>query len=178
MNDRIDGYSRIEVAQQAVLNSLNKINSNNYIGMLSYDDDVTIELPVVKADAMNKAILANIIKNEDPSGGTATNDAICVAVNEMNKFNAGNNMNLKMSILLLSDGERTVGLEEDKVLPSIYGLKLPINAVGYSINSDGERVLKQLVGAGGEGYEGVGSYTSAGIEELSIKLRDLFNSQV
>jgi hypothetical protein len=82
-----------------------------------------------------------------------------------------------MSILLLSDGERTSGMNELMILPSIYGLRVPINAVGYALTDDGASTLKLLVGVGGEGYEGVGSYTSANIDELSLKLMDLFNSQ-
>jgi Ca-activated chloride channel family protein len=177
MNDVSGGYSRLEVMREAVLNSINKIDSDNYIGMLSYNNDVKLELPIAKADALNKAVLAYIIKTAAADGGTATNDAICVAANEMYEFIESNNLNLKMSILLLSDGERTAGMDESRVLPSIYGLRLPINAVGYSISAIGENMLKKVVGVGGEGYEGVGSYTSASVEELSMKLMDLFNSQ-
>jgi Ca-activated chloride channel family protein len=176
MNERIEGRTKIDVLVSAVLNNLNHINENNYIGMVSYNDTVYLNMPVVQATPKNKAVMANAVRNLSVGGGTATHDALFVAYDQILNFQQGASR-VKPIVLLLSDGEQTSGLSLQTIMPSAYGVGIPVNALGYHISDLGREKLQKLVGVYGEGFEGLGSYTSASEAELDMKLRDMFRSQ-
>ncbi|MDR1533409.1 MAG: VWA domain-containing protein [Clostridiales bacterium] len=176
MRDTIEGRSKLSVLVDAVLNNLNYINENNYIGMISYSDGVYLNLPIVQATPRNKAVMAYAVRNLEADGGTATHDAVFVACDQILKFQQTAS-STKPVVLLLSDGEQNQGVSLEDTLPSIYGIGIPIQAIGYHIEEGGKVKLQKLVGIYGDGFEGMGSYTSASEYELDMKLRDLFNSQ-
>ena len=175
----MEDYQRLLILQAAVSDSLYLINENNFIGMASFDDKVQLDLEICQATPRNKALMAQAMINLEPRSATATHDALIVAYDKILDFiEQDGRADMKVTIILISDGEQNEGLSLEDTLPSAYGIGFPIHAVGYKIDSQGETKLRKLVGAlEKEGYEGRGSYTGADIEAIKQKLSDLFRSQ-
>ena len=84
------------------------INSDNYIGLVSYSNDVTIELPIGKFDLNQQSLFKGAVENLYANGGTATFDGICVAMDMINKA-MEQYPDAKPMLFVLSDGETNSG---------------------------------------------------------------------
>ena len=56
------------------------IGKDNLIGLVSYSDDVNIDLPIAKFNLTQRAMFAGAVRDMQAGGSTATFDAIAVAM--------------------------------------------------------------------------------------------------
>jgi Mg-chelatase subunit ChlD len=165
----MDG-SKLARVKEALKNSMQYVNDTNYIGLVSYssENDVTIDLPIDKFTAKQQALFAGAISDMEASGGTATNNALTVAL-DMAIKQEKTVPNAKIRILILSDGEQNEGLSLYDVKGLVNGLEIPIYGVGFEANlSD----LKQLSDIN-EGY-----CIDADSDDVVYKLKGLFTTQL
>jgi Ca-activated chloride channel family protein len=94
--------------KESLINSSMYIGENNYVGLVSYSSDVTINLPIAQFDAAQKAKFAGETKNLSASGGTATYDALCVGIDMIEKA-MEQTPNAKPVIFLLTEGAQNEG---------------------------------------------------------------------
>ena len=136
------------------------IGQNNLIGLVSYSDDVNIDLPIAKFDLTQRAMFAGAVNDLQDGGSTATFDGIAVAM-KMIEEQLAIDPNLKPRIFVLSDGETNRGHSLNDIKSIVQALGIPIYTIGYnadiqaleeissineaaSINADTDDVIYQL----------------------------------
>ena len=153
--------------KKSLLNSLQYINEENQIGLVSYSDDVTINVPIDTMNSTQKSYFTSAIKGLTPSGGTATYDGTLVAV-KMILDKMKENPGARPVIFVLSDGQTNGGYEFERVEPIIKALGITVNTIGY--NAD----LKELTKLS-KINESVS--IDASNDDVIYKLKELFNAE-
>ena len=109
----MDG-SRIKNLKKALIESSDLISSGNSIGLVSYNNRVNVDLSIRPFNIQQKSLFIGAVEQLQTGGGTATNDAVLVAANELSGF-ARENPDHKLVIFVLSDGETNKGLAYEDV---------------------------------------------------------------
>ena len=117
--------------QASLINSMKYINPENHIGLVSYTDNVTIELPIGEFDLEQQTYFKGAIENLYASGGTATFDGICVAM-DMIKQKMEEYPDAKPMLFVLSDGDTNVGYNLNDIRDVLSGLRIPVYTIGYN----------------------------------------------
>ncbi len=107
------------------------IGQDNLIGLVSYSDDVNIDLPIAKFNLTQRAMFAGAVDDLQAGGSTATFDAIAVAM-KMIEDQRQIDPNLKPMIFVLSDGETNRGHSLDDIRSIVQELGIPIYTIGYN----------------------------------------------
>lgn len=105
----MDG-DRIRSLKEALNEASNFISSKNSIGLISFNEKVNVDLPIREFNLQQKSQFLGTVERMSAGGGTATNDAILVAAQELLNFGKSN-PDHKLTIFVLSDGETRNGLE-------------------------------------------------------------------
>ena len=104
------GGQPLNSLKMSLINASSYIGSEHYIGLVSYSNDVTVNLPINKFDAKQKAYFHGEVKNLSDSGSTATYDAVLVGLNMIQKktkeLQSSGVDNVKPMLFLLTDGEQ------------------------------------------------------------------------
>lgn len=158
----------IHALQNSLINSMKYINADNYIGMVSYSSYVTIELPVGKFDLNQQSLFKGAVENLSASGGTATFDAICVAMNMIQEAQA-QTPDAKPMLFVLSDGDTNEGYTLNEVREVITGLKIPIYTIGYNANLDALKEISSVNEA---------ASIDASTDDVVYQLKNLFNANM
>lgn len=157
----------LQVMQQSLINGGKYINPDSYVGLVSYNDSVTINLPIQKFDINHRAYFNGEVESLSAGGGTATFDAISVGM-KMLEEEKQNHPDAKFMLFVLSDGESNRGHLED-ISDFITSLQIPINTIGYN---DDIAELKEISSIN----EAIS--IDAKNEDIVYQLKNLFNSQL
>ena len=155
--------------QSSLINSMRYINESNYVGLVSYSDDVTIELPVDQFDINHQAYFKGAVEGLRAAGGTATNDGIIVAADLIQKALA-DKPDAKPMIFLLSDGEAnadTVSFQDMKAV--IGSLRIPVYTIGYNANIEALEQISSINEA---------ASIDASTSDVTYQLKNLFNANM
>lgn len=131
---------RISQLKASLINGMRYINSENYVGLVSYSHDVTIELDIGKFDLNQQALFKGAVENLDPVGSTAIYDGLIVGAHMLHDF-LKDHPDAKPMLFLLSDGDNVDGYSFRDVSGVIEGLKYPVYTIGYAANVS---VLSQI----------------------------------
>lgn len=156
--------------KDSLSNGAKYINDNNYIGMVSYSDAVTIELPIAPFDFNQRSYFQGAIDGLQASGSTYTYEALVVAIDMVQKKQA-EHPDAKCMIILLSDGYSNGDLKLDEVKGTIANAKIPVYTIGYGSNADIDE-LQSLSGIN------EAASINADSEDIIYKIKSLFNSQL
>jgi len=132
----MDG-ERLNRLRRSLLQGQEKIGKDNLIGLISYSNDVNIDLPIAKFDLNQRSLFAGAVEDLQAGGSTSTFDAIAVAMKMLiDQKAAGPNAdpNLKAKIFVLSDGESNTGHSLDDIRDIVKNLGIPIYTIGYNAN--------------------------------------------
>lgn len=151
-------------------NGAKYINDNNYIGMVSYSTDVTIELPIAPFDFNQRSYFQGAIDGLQASGSTCTYEALVVAIDMVQKKQT-EHPDAKCMIILLSDGYSNGDLKLDEVKGTIANAKIPVYTIGYGSDADIDE-LQSLSGIN------EAASINADSEDIIYKIKSLFNSQL
>lgn len=154
----------------SLLNAAQYIGEGNYIGLISYADDVYINLPIDEFTGKQKAYFNGAVKDLYAGGGTATYDAVLEGVRLLLAQKA-ELPNAKLLLFVLSDGVQNRGYPLDQIIPVVRGLGIPVHTIGYGDGADmsGLAVLSGVNEA---------SSTKADESNVVYNLRNIFNSQI
>lgn len=152
--------------KESLIAGSNFIGSDNYVGLVSYADDVTIHLNVGKFDFTQRAYFSGEVKNLSASGGTATYDAVMVAA-QMLQDAAKEIPDAKLMLFVLTDGDTNAGLKLNRITPVIAGLEIPVYTIAYNYSNTGE--LETLSGIN------EAATIKADSDNIANELRNLFN---
>ena len=153
--------------KKSLLNSLQYINEDNKIGLVSYSDDVTINVPIGAMDGTQKAYFTSAIKSLSPGGGTATYNGLLVAV-KMVLDEMQNNPDARPVIFVLSDGKTNQGYDFNRAAQIIESLGITVNTIGYNADLDELAKLSKI-------NESVS--INADSDNVTYKLKELFNAE-
>ncbi|MBQ6018609.1 MAG: aminotransferase class V-fold PLP-dependent enzyme [Clostridia bacterium] len=158
----------INALKESLINSMQYINTENYIGFVSYSDIVTIELPIAQFDLTQQSLFKGTVESLQTNGTTATFDAVCVAM-KMVEDKLTEVPDAKPMIFVLSDGETNEGHSLSDISDIISGLKIPIYTIGYNANIDALAQLSDI-------NEGI--CINAGTDDITYQLKQLFNANM
>ncbi|MDO4538201.1 MAG: vWA domain-containing protein [Coriobacteriales bacterium] len=155
--------------QNSLINSMRYINTDNFVGMASYSDYVTIELPVDQFNLNQQALFKGAVENLTAGGGTATHDGIIVAA-KMVEDALAEHPDAKPMIFVLSDGETNadiISFEDMKAV--IGGLRIPVYTIGYNANISALQNISNINEA---------ASIDASTDDVTYQLRNLFNANM
>lgn len=156
--------------KESLSNGMQYINENNYVGLVSYSDDVTIEVPIAKFDMNQKAYFQGGINRLTANGSTASYDAVVVAMNMIEEAKK-DHPDAKAMIFLLSDGYQNVGYNLKTLKPALKESSLPVYTISYTSDADKDamRELSEVNEA---------ATINADSDDIVYKIKSLFNSQM
>ena len=118
-----------------MLEGQNYIGKDNLIGLVSYSNDVHIDLPIAKFDLNQRSLFAGAVNDLQAGGSTATFDGIAVAMKMLIDQKAAGpdaDPNLKPRIFVLSDGKTNRGHSLDDIRNIVQDFGIPIYTIGYN----------------------------------------------
>ena len=160
----------IKELKSSLVNAAQYIGEGNYIGLVSYADDVYVNLPVGEFTGKQKAYFTGAVKDLSAGGGTATYDAVLEGLRLL--LDAKKTLpDAKLMLFVLSDGAQNRGYSLEQITPVVQGLSIPIHTIGYGSGADmsGLAALSNINEA---------SSTKADESNVVYNLKNIFNSQI
>ena len=154
--------------KRSLINASQYIGEDNSIGLVTYNNDVQINLPIAKFDINHRAYFTGAIEDISPFGGTATFDGVAVAADMLIKAKE-QNPDAKIMMFVLSDGETNVGCSLKEISKIIQALEIPIYTIGYNANLEELGKLSAINEA---------ASVNADSDDVVYALKNLFNAQV
>jgi len=154
--------------KKSLLEGQKYIGKDNLIGLVSYSDDVYINLPISKFDLNNRSYFVGAVEGLQAGGATATFNGIAVAM-MMLEEQLALNPKLKPRIFVLSDGETNRGHSLNDIRKFVEESGIPIYTIGY--NAD----IKAL---GEISLINEAASINADTEDVVYKLANLFNAEL
>ena len=158
----------IQALRKSLINSMQYINTQNYIGLVSYSNDVTIEVPIGQFNLEQQSYFKGAVENLSASGETATFDGICVALQmiqeKMKEF-----PDAKPMLFVLSDGETNTGYGLNDIRDVLGGLKIPVYTIGYNANLDALQKISSINEA---------ANIDASTDDVVYQLKMMFNANM
>lgn len=160
----------IKELKSSLVNAAQYIGEGNYIGLVSYADDVYVNLPVGEFSGKQKAYFTGAVKDLSAGGGTATYDAVLEGLRLL--LDAKQTLpNAKLMLFVLSDGVQNRGYSLEQIVPVAQGLGIPIHTIGYGSGAD-------MTGLAALSNVNEASSTKADESNVVYNLRNIFNSQI
>ena len=91
---------------------------------MTYNQDVNVDLYIRPFNVQQKSLFMGAVEGLSAAGGTATNDAVLVALNELSEYSKSN-PDHKLVVFVLSDGETNKGLEYGDVVEIMQWTDIP-----------------------------------------------------
>ena len=155
------------------LNASSKyIGSDHYIGLVSYNDTVYINLPIEQFDATQRAYFSGAVKQLTASGGTATYDAVLVGL-KMIEDKMEEVPDAKPMLFVLSDGDANRGVNLGRTTKIVGGLEVPVYTIGYNLSGGSAEEQLRTLSSVNEA-----ALINAGSDDIVNQLRNLFNVQL
>lgn len=156
--------------RESLINGSKYINETNSVGLVSYSNDVTIELPIAKFDLNQRAYFQGAVEDLSANGGTASYNAVIVATNMLIEAKK-QNPNAKVMLFLLSDGQSNVGFSLESVTGILKKEQIPIYTISYGLEADKDSMaaLSNINEA---------ATINADSDDIIYKIKSLFNAQM
>lgn len=167
--------------QKSIIAALPYIGSQNYVGLISYSSDVTVNLSMLDTDDKGnvtgikpfddrqRAYFSGEARNLQATGNTATYDAVLVGLDMINKAQQQDPEAVPL-IILLTDGDSNTGYTLSRITPIVEGMRVPVYCIAYNYGSGGS--LDKLSGIN------EASTVKADSDDVVNQLRNLFNTQL
>ena len=117
--------------KDSLLEASKNIKSDNYVGLISYNDDVKLNLPIAQFDLEQRSYFAGAVEEMKAGGNTATYDALLVGINMINEYKESI-PGAKTMIFVLSDGQCNRGVEYNTAAGIVSHYGIPIYTIGYN----------------------------------------------
>lgn len=158
----------INALKTSLINSMQYISKDNYVGLISYNNRVYMNLPISKFDINQQALFKGAVQSLDATGQTATYDALVVAIDMINKA-LETTPDAKPMIFLLSDGEQNVGYSLNDIESVVRTYQIPVYSIGYNANIEALKKVSEINEA---------ATINADSDDIIYQLKNLFNSEM
>jgi Ca-activated chloride channel family protein len=162
------GGTPIMELRTSLLNATQYITETNYIGLISYSDDVYVNLPIEQFSPQHKAYFSGAVRSLSEGGGTATYNAVLAAARLLLEKQA-ELPDAKLMMFVLSDGIQNSGYGLDRIIGVIDALNIPIHTIGYNTDLDELQRLSSINEA---------SNVRADESNVVYNLKNIFNAQM
>lgn len=160
--------NKITALKNSLKTAMQYVGDNNKVGLISYTDTVYIDLPIAEFDTEHQEYYVGAIDNWRANGGTATNNALLVAIKLLLEEQSVDS-NIKPIIILLSDGYTQSGYSLDSVRELIDVSNIPIYTIGYEADvAELERIAKINQGV----------FINATSDDIGYILKTLFDAEM
>lgn len=154
--------------QASLLSASQYINSNNYIGLVSYSSDVTINLPIAQFDLDQRSYFTGAVQDLTAAGATCTYDAVLQGVKMLQESKA-QIPDAKLMLFVLSDGETNTGNRLSNIRDIVEAYSIPVYTISYNESLNELSELSEINEA---------ATINANSEDVVYKLSALFNAQM
>ncbi|OCA90420.1 hypothetical protein A8F94_00565 [Bacillus sp. FJAT-27225] len=154
--------------KESLLKGQKYLGKDNSIGLVTYSDDVTINLPIATFDTNQQSMFVGAVEGLQANGGTATYDGIVVAM-KMLKDEMKKNPDVRPLIFVLSDGDTNQGHSLDEIRGLIQAYKVPVYTIGYNANLKALQTISSINEA---------ASINADSDDVVYKIKNLFNVQL
>ncbi len=160
----------INQLRESLINGSKYINETNYVGLVSYSSDVTIDLPIAKFDLNQRAYFKGAVEDLSANGGTASYNAVIVGTNMLIEAKK-NNPNAKVMLFLLSDGQSNEGFALESITGILKKEQIPVYTISYGTEADKDSMaaLSNINEA---------ATINADSDDIVYKIKSLFNAQM
>jgi Ca-activated chloride channel family protein len=154
--------------KKSLLNGSNYITKDASVGLVTFNDEVSIALPIGKFDINQRSLFTGAVKNMSAGGGTAMYSAIVVGEKMLQDAKA-DNPDAKFMLFVLTDGDSNTGFSYDDTSTMIAGLKVPISTIGYNADLGVLQTISSINEA---------ASINADTEDVVYKIMSLFNAEM
>lgn len=158
----------LQELKSSLINGSQYINSENSIGLVTYDSSVYINLPIGKFDLNQRSLFTGAVEDLSAAGGTATFDGIAVAMDMLVKAKK-DNPDTKPMLFVLSDGETNSGYKLKDIRGILKALEIPAYTIGYNADIQALETISSINEA---------ASINADSDDVIYKLKSLFNAQM
>lgn len=161
----------IQTLQSSLVNSMRYIGKGNYVGLVSFNGDVTINVPIAKFDMNQQALFKGAVtKGLRAGGNTATIDGVIVGA-KMIQDALVEHPDAKPMLFVLSDGQQNAGHSLRDIEDALVGLRIPVYTIAYG--SDADIVSLKAISAINEA-----TTINASTDDIIYQLKSLFNANM
>ena len=161
----------IQTLQSSLVNSMRYIGTNNYVGLVSFSGDVTINVPIARFDMNQQALFKGAVtKGLRASGNTATIDGIIVGVKLIEDVLV-DHPDAKPMLFVLSDGQQNAGHTLKDVQGALTSLRIPVYTIAYGADAD-------LASLNAISSINEATTLSASTDDITYQLKSLFNANM
>lgn len=154
--------------KKSLLSGSGYIGQDNSVGLVTFSNDVNINLPIGKFDLNQRSLFAGAVEDMQAGGNTAMFDAIAVAT-KMLMDEKAKNPDASLMLFVLSDGETNAGHSLKDIESVLKAFKIPIYTIGYNANIKALQNISSLNEA---------ASINADTDDVVYKLQNLFNAQM
>lgn len=152
----------------SLLSASQYINSNNYIGLVSYSSDVSVNLPIAQFDLDQRSCFTGAVQDMTASGATCTYDAVLQGIKMLQDAKT-TIPDAKLMLFVLSDGETNTGCKLSQISGIVDAFNIPIYTISYNESINELSELSAINEA---------ATINASSEDVVYKLSSLFNAQM
>ena len=138
--------SRLTLLKSALRAGAAFIKPESAIGLVEFNDDVTIRIPIAAFDLNQQGSFLAAVKEMEASGGTAMYDGILVGLSMLAEARR-NNPSTQPIMIALSDGKSTSGHTYRDVHRIVKAMQIPVYTIGYEADIETLAALSALVEA-------------------------------
>lgn len=161
----------IQTLQSSLVNSMRYIGTSNYVGLVSFNGDVTVNVPIAKFDMNQQALFKGAVtKGLRAGGNTATIDGIIVGAKLIQDALA-EHPGAKPMLFVLSDGQQNTGFMLKDVEGALTGLRIPVYTIAYGDDADISSL--NAISAINEA-----TTINASTDDITYQLKSLFNANM
>lgn len=158
----------LQELKYSLINGSQYINSENSIGLVTYDSSVYVNLPIGKFNLNQRSLFTGAVEDLSAAGGTATFDGMAVAMDMLLKAKE-ENPEMKRMLFMLSDGETNSGYALEEIRGILKALQIPAYTIGYNADIQALETISSINEA---------ASINADSDDVIYKLKSLFNAQM
>lgn len=164
--------SAINNLQDSLIKASSYINENNYIGLVSYNSDVYLDMPISKFDNEHRSLYIGAVEQLSANGSTKTGHGLIVAL-KLLKDMQEEIPNAKLQVILLSDGAEDPILKHSasSLEEMLKTLSIPVITIGYNVDDSTKKALQDISNVN----ESV--FINADSGDIEYELKNLFNAK-
>jgi von Willebrand factor type A domain. len=154
--------------KESLITGSQNIGKDNLVGLVSYSDEVNINVPIGKFDINQRSLFTGAVRELQAAGGTATFDGIVVAT-KMLMAEKAQNPDAKLMLFVLSDGVQNRGHSLEDIEGMLKALKIPVYTIGYNADITALETISGINEA---------ASINADSDDVVYKLMNLFNAEM
>lgn len=159
---------KMNALQESLKNAMQYVGTDNKVGLISYDSTVYINLPLGDFSTEQQEYYIGAVESLNANGGTATNNALLVAI-KLLLLEQANDPNIKPIIILLSDGYTESGYSLNSMYELIDVSDIPIYTIGYEADVDELQRIAEI---------NQGAFINATSDDVGYILKTLFDAEM